>query len=335
MRQGYNPNKDQVLEKNSYRHQVIIPVYIPKTNGYFKDSLAILKICLESIAKTSHDDTLISVVDNGSCTEVSNFLYELKDQKKIQELIITSNIGKINAALKAASGHDMPLVTIADADILFDTGWQNETVRIFNHLPKAGVVGLIPQFLSYQYNSENLLFNNFFNKNLKFEQVKDPEAMVAFYDSIGWDRTYPQARLNNILCFNSRTVRGCIGTGHAVSTYRRDILEKVDFKSAYKMGGDSEASLDQLPARLGYYSYTTYNNYARHMGNTLEDWMLKKRSEEEINSEKLYLPQPPKKPAFLLWNLKKKLISSVFKRHKLRMIYIGYKGLSKENRKAF
>ena len=38
MRIGNNPNKDQRNEQSTYRHQIIIPVYIPNLEGYFKDS---------------------------------------------------------------------------------------------------------------------------------------------------------------------------------------------------------------------------------------------------------------------------------------------------------
>ena len=38
MRVGFNPNKDKVLSKSDYNHQVIVPVYIPHQNDYFKDS---------------------------------------------------------------------------------------------------------------------------------------------------------------------------------------------------------------------------------------------------------------------------------------------------------
>lgn len=46
MRVGFNPNKDKKVPESSYFHQVVIPVYIPNLDGYFKDSLSILKYCL-------------------------------------------------------------------------------------------------------------------------------------------------------------------------------------------------------------------------------------------------------------------------------------------------
>ena len=105
MRIGFNPNKDKILTASEYFHQVIVPVYIPNQEGYFKDSLQVLKYCLESLFKTSHNKTYFTVVNNGSCAEVKNYLDSLYQEEKLQELIHTTGIGKLNAILKGLTGH--------------------------------------------------------------------------------------------------------------------------------------------------------------------------------------------------------------------------------------
>ena len=44
MRLGFNPHKDKQQIKSDYFHQVVIPVYIPNTEGYFEDSFEIFKL---------------------------------------------------------------------------------------------------------------------------------------------------------------------------------------------------------------------------------------------------------------------------------------------------
>ena len=148
MRVGYNPYKDQILE-GTYHHQVVIPVYIPNQEGYFKDSFAILKLCLESLFNTIHNKTFITIINNGSDQIVSHYLDSLLEEKKIHELIHTENIGKLNAVLKGLAGHNIELVTISDADVMFLPNWQMETVKVFKAIAKAGVVGIVPQFKMY------------------------------------------------------------------------------------------------------------------------------------------------------------------------------------------
>ena len=61
MRVGFNPNKDKVLPKSDYTHQVIVPVYIPHQNDYFKDSFQIVQLGLEALFKTCHDKTYSTI----------------------------------------------------------------------------------------------------------------------------------------------------------------------------------------------------------------------------------------------------------------------------------
>ncbi|MGO4821830.1 MULTISPECIES: glycosyltransferase [unclassified Flavobacterium] len=275
MRVGHNPHKDQLLSAPDYLHQVVVPVYIPHQEGYFKDSFKILQLCVHSLVATVHAKTCISIVNNGSCNDVKVYLNDLYEQKLIQELIHTENIGKLNAVLKGIAGNAIPLVTIADADVLFLNSWQNETTKIFDQVPQAGVVGIVPQFKMYEGHCGNVLLANLFNGKMCFSPVKNQEALIRFYDSIGWDRNYNQDYLKyNLSLTINPDLKVLIGSGHFVATYKKDIFEHIVSYIGYKMGGDSEGYLDQLPLKKDYWRLTTQDNYAFHMGNVHEDWMV-------------------------------------------------------------
>ena len=274
MRVGYNPHKDKVQEDSYYQHQIIIPVYIPSHQDYFKDSFAIFKLCLQSLFNTIHNKTFITIVNNGSDSIVSDYLDLLFKKGKIQELIHTENIGKLNAILKGLSGNNIKLVTISDSDVLFLPDWQLETVKVFNQVPKAGVVGIVPQFKSYESNSGNVLCETLFSSTLQFMPVKNKEALIRFYDSLGWDRNYNQDYLEYALGLKINTeLSVLVGSGHFVATYKKDVFENISTYIGYKMGGNSEKYLDTLPLKKDYWRLTTYDNYAYHMGNILEEWM--------------------------------------------------------------
>lgn len=280
MRIGFNPYKDKKNDDSQYVHQVIIPVFIPNQEGYFKDSFTILKLCLESLFTTIHIKTFITVANNGSDNIVSNYLDCLLEQNKIQELIHTENVGKLNAILKGLAGNDIELVTIADSDVMFLPNWQVETVKVFNHVPNAGVVGVTPQFKMYESHCGNVLFYHFFNKKMKFIPVKNEDALIRFYDSIGWDRSYNQDYLKFNLGIEINTkMNVLVGSGHFVATYKKNMFEEIPSYFCYKMGGSSEGYLDALPLKKGYWRLTTEDNYAYHMGNVLENWMLEKSNQ--------------------------------------------------------
>tara|TARA_R110000868_G_scaffold360908_1_gene622957 strand:+ start:5658 stop:6668 length:1011 start_codon:yes stop_codon:yes gene_type:complete len=274
MRIGSNPNKNKKLEPSEYSHQIVIPIYIPNQEGYFKDSLKILKICLKSLFNTIHQKTCITLVNNGSCQEVKKYLDNLYQEEKIHELIHSENIGKLNAILKGLVGNEIELVTIADSDVLFLTNWQQETLRIFKNVPKAGVIGVVPQFKMYEAHCGNVIFDNFFNKKLRFSAVKNPEGLKKFYESIGWDKTYNQDYLKfNLSLKISADLNVLIGSGHFVATYKRDVFKDIVSFIGYKLGGISETYLDKVPLKKGYWRLTTHDNYAYHMGNNFESWM--------------------------------------------------------------
>jgi len=290
MRVGYNPYKDQKNDESKYIHQVIIPVYIPNHEAYFKDSFTILKLCLESLFATIHKKTFITIANNGSDKIVSDYLDALLIQNKIQELIHTENIGKLNAILKGLVGNDIELVTIADSDVMFLPNWQVETVKVFTHVPNAGVVGIVPQFKMYESYCGNLLLHNFFNKNMKFIPVKNKDALVRFYDSIGWDRNYNEDYLEfNLGIKINDNMNVLVGSGHFVATYKKNMFEQIPSYFCYKMGGSSEDYLDDLPLKKDYWRLTTEDNYAYHMGNVLEDWMFEKSN--QITSENVVYRQ--------------------------------------------
>lgn len=341
MRKGLNPNKDKMGKNDvNYVHQIIIPVYIPELDGYFSESLKIFQTCIKSLLKSINKNTFISLVSNGSCTEVEEYVKGLYIDGMVQEITLTSNIGKYNSIMKAFAGHSIPLVTISDADVYFLDGWQNETFKVFRHFDRAGTVGLIPQFLSYQSQCENLLFDYNFSPDLRFEGINDSEGLIEFYKSIGWKPDYPEDRLKYTLCLRKNEHKAIVGSGHVVATYRRELLEGLQLYNSYKMGGNSEKLLDETAPKKGYYRFTTSKNMAFHLGNKLDNKLIGKINQR---NNKLVITNEsfPELPAFVnsdskvLYFIKKRIIQLILKSHKLRMLYLKQLGLPKTARKSF
>ena len=331
MRIGSNPNKGINLEQSEFIHQIIVPVYIPNQEGYFIDSLKILQLCLNSLFNTTHKRTYVTIVNNGSCENVVKYLDNLLLEKKINELIHTDNIGKINAVLKGLSGNNIELVTITDADVLFLPKWQSETVKIISEIPKAGVVGIVPQIKMYTSNCGNVVFDNLFSKHLKFIPVKAPEAFINFYESIGWGRDYNSDYLKFGLGLEYETIKCFVGSGHFVATYKKDIFEELHtFIGGKKVAGIGEVYIDNKALEKDYWRLTTHDNYAYHMGNVYEDWMDKNlKNTVTINYSNLNFTNRKKLGAFSYFvknRLFKKLISIKW----IAKLFLKWKKLPKE-----
>mgnify|MGYP005989816577 CR=1 FL=1 len=332
MRIGFNPNKDKIKEVDEYFHQVIIPVYIPNKHGYFKDSFQILVHSLESLFKTSHTKTFFTIVNNGSCKEVVDYLQKLFIDNKINELIHTTNIGKLNAILKGINGHKFKLITISDADVLFLNNWQEETYKIFDNFPKAGLVSPVPSSKVLKHYTHNIILENFFSKKLKFTKVLNPEALVHFAKSIGNVKFYNSIHLKKNLTIQKNNIKAVVGAGHFVATYRGTVFKSIKYSySNYNLGGNSETEfLDKPISDSGLWRLSTEDNYCYHMGNCKEKWMevemLKlKKIKEDFESPILSTISNSKINLKINSFLFTKIISKSF----LWKLFLKYKGLNK------
>lgn len=332
MRIGFNPNKDKKIEPTDFFHQVIIPVYIPNFNGYFKDSFQILQYCLESLFKTSHDRTFFSVINNGSCAEVTTYLNQLHEVGKIQEVVHTSSIGKLNAILKGMSGQNFPLITMTDADVLFLNGWQEATYTIFENFSKAGVVSTTPNSKMLRYNTSNILLETFFSKQIKFTGVVDSLAMIKFAGSIGNPSLFKSVHLEKYLTVSKGNLKAVVGSGHFVATYRRDVFNKsISDYSEYKMGIALSRFFDNAALKKDMWRLSTEQNYTFHMGNVKEEWMeemIEKLSQSNsiVSLNKLKKVNTIK---LIVW-IKSFVFSRIIFRKPLWQYYLRVKGLTKE-----
>ncbi len=339
MRIGLNPQKDKIKELDAYNHQVVIPVYIPNEEEYFKDSFTILKFCLESLLNTTHPGTYFTIVDNGSCEKVASYLDSLHSEKKIHELIHTHNIGKVNAVFKGISGHSFPLITITDADVLFLPHWQQETYAVFSSFPKTGFVSLTPIPKLLKHNTQNLIFENLFSKRMQFEKPKNPSALKYFAESIGNPDFYQEVHLNNILTIMGEHTNAVVGGGHFVGTYRGNIFENLDKRyTPYKLGGKSVREFLDLPVlKKGYWRLTTESNQAYHMGNVVEPWMLETiQKQKNVTIEMIEFPTLTtiKNNQFSKW-FKNVFFSKILNNKLFWNRFLQAKGLSREEAKMY
>lgn len=331
MRIGSNPNKEINQEQSEFIHQIIVPVYIPNEEGYFVDAFKILQLCLNSLFDTVHDRTYITIVNNGSCQRVVKYLDELFSAKKIKELIHTDNIGKINAVLKGLSGNNIELVTITDADVLFLPDWQSETTKIFLEIPKAGVVGIVPQLRMYKTNCGNVLFDNLFKKHLKFIAVKNPEGIIHFYESIGWGRDYNPDYLKLGLGLEYDNIKCFVGSGHFVATYKKDIFEELfAFIGGKKVAGIGETYIDNKALEKDYWRLTTHGNYAYHMGNVYEDWMEKASENTSVMNYSNFNFAKRRKLDSFSYFVKNRLFKKLISIKWLAKLFLKWKKLPKE-----
>lgn len=334
MRVGNNPNNQQEIDKQVAFHRALIPLYIPnEEDEYFRDAFTIFTYCIKSLIKTSISPLKISVISNGSAASVNNKLLNMQQQGLIDELIIeTEGIGKINSLLKALRTVEERLITITDADVLFENGWEEGVLEVFENVPRAGAVCPVPVFRKHYNLTSNIWLKYLFSKKLKFSPVKDPEAMTRFALSIGWprlDQKYKEVIATLKMKNGKKAVVGC---SHFVATYKREVFTEIpEGNSLFKIRGNSEYLYTDLPVlKKGGYRLSTYDNYAFHMGNKLEDWMTDSFEKLQTVDKTEDLPELPelRKP-FIGPVFKEKVFGFLLSKAGMKKRFLKMKGLNK------
>ena len=285
-----NPQKEEKKVIMTTHHRIVVVVYIPNEEGFYKNMLSVFKACLDSLVSTINSNAAITVVNNGSYKSVDDLLELYLKEKKIDTLIShNTNIGKIDAQIGAARGAREKLITLTDSDILFVNGWQEKVEEIFTTFHNVGAVSPIPIRRTFLSHTSSVL-NQIILKKIKFSFKAIPENNEnynKFLSSINWDIETDKNK--NWPVVECKGVQAIVGSAHQVLTVDRDILfiTSPSKPSLTLVGGNSEHNYVDIPIdKSGKLRLATFNNFAFHMGNTLEDWMIAV-NDNNLNSEKI------------------------------------------------
>ena len=281
MRIGNNPEKDSKKMIVENYHRIIVPVYIPHFEDYFKEAFEVFQFCIESLLLTIHEKSRITIYNNNCHQEVKQYIDEKFATSEFIDQVFHSkeNLGKINAILAASKGNLEPLITITDADVLFKHDWQKGVEAIFCGFPEAGMVSPVPSSKAYNIYTANNWAYSLFKGKLVFDNVLEPDALMKFDKSLGNHKNlYNAIHLKKYLVLKNKKNKSeaVMGCGHFVATLRREVFDKGTSKPAFvKIQNGVEGKFIDIPNQeLGYLRLATKNNFAFHMGNTIESWML-------------------------------------------------------------
>jgi hypothetical protein len=335
MRIGQNPTKNKSVEHSAY-HKIIVPIYVPSLEGYFKDGLKITKLCIESLITTKHDKALLAVVNNHSCKEVRDYLQSEFESGRIDQLIHhNKNFGKIDAVVPIARSSQEPLITITDGDVLFKQGWMQAVEEVYDVFPEAGMVSPVPLSTHYMIYTNSTILGALLKGNLKIRKnVIELAPMQKFAESIDRGDIFfkKYLRKTHALTVKRNNTIAIVGCGHFVATYNKDVFNQSPEKYTgllYASKADKEY-LDIPVDKGGFWRLATQKNFAFHMGNHWEDWMtlndenlifetnhrykLKRKSNLKINS--------------LLFFVRRLIVSRVLLSKRIKPYFFSILGLS-------
>lgn len=275
MRHGVHPAKAEGDLPPFGPHRLVIPVHIPRLEGYFAEARAILNRCLESVRLTAGGQVAVTLVSDGSCPEVVRDLRDAQDAGWVDQVILNEpNRGKVDSVLGVARSSFEPLVTISDADILFRPGWVAAVEALFTTFPECGFASLFPSPPAAFHLTSATLLGALARRELQVDSVVDEADLDRFAASIGRPDLFPEEWRRRQLVVRRAGVTACIGAPHWVLTMRRQVIEATPPEPSRRAVGGSETRwLDEPADRIGLWRLSTSRAYAHHMGNVVEDWM--------------------------------------------------------------
>ena len=147
-RVGRHPLKQKkILEQQVKFKNITVTtiVYIPSLEGYWEDSLNVLKVFFDTLKRNTDEEFDLMVFDNGSCQKVISFLTDLKKDGIIQFLVLSDKnlkkLGALDYLMRSAPGD---LISYSDSDVLFFPGWLTESKKILDNFPQAAKVTAMP-----------------------------------------------------------------------------------------------------------------------------------------------------------------------------------------------
>jgi len=279
MRKGTHPLKNSNMTLPSHGiHRVIIPVFLPKLEGYFEYGLEILKLCVNTLLLTTAQKTNITIIANDCCDEVIDYLNFESDSKRIDQLILNrDNHGKLDSILSVAHGCFEEYVTFADCDAFFYPGWESAVSEIFVNFPEAGWVSSQPAPDTIWLNSYTTMFNAFTKSCLKKMPIVENMDLRRFGESIGRPDMYERRLIDSYIIVKRGDARAVIGGNHFVFTIRRSVLDQIPIEATNKFIAEEEYFGIKFD-RTNYWRLSTPDLKVQHMGNIPEEWMYQELS---------------------------------------------------------
>ena len=275
MRAGSHPWKK--VSKMALPKDITVQMvtFIPFLDGYFEQSLDVLKFSLESLRQNTPLPYDLMIFDNGSCPEVRAYLVGEQAQGRIQYLLLSSeNVGfpgAWNALFRAAPGK---IIAYSDSDIYFRSGWLEACLRLLETYPKVGMVTGIPLRNPPHLNSQTVAWAQATEGvTLRQGNLMPWEIFWAHARSTGYEEETARQRHTALEAPDTyleyQGVPAAVGAGHFQFVSPRAALnEMAPFPLEIPMG--NERYLDDQINQKGYLRLCTQEMVVQHIGNRLD-----------------------------------------------------------------
>jgi glycosyltransferase involved in cell wall biosynthesis len=273
---GQNPAKKDVTAEQAADLTIAVLVYIPYLKGYYRQSLDVLRVCLDSITAHTPEPFDLMVFDNASCPEVVEYLKQRQQAGEIQYLLLsTKNLGKVGAWNMIFNSAPGEYIVYTDSDVYFLPDWLPRHKEVFAAFPQVGTVSGLPLREEPKFCKETLK---------KVEELPDVEVRKGKFIPQDWIKDHvlslgKEDELENDLARQDTLVRSAgvdayVTGAHFQFMIRKDVIQPyLPFEYSRPMGPDV-AQFDQAVDGNGYLRLAVTQRSVYHIGNRMDQEVI-------------------------------------------------------------
>ncbi|MGB8212843.1 MAG: glycosyltransferase family A protein [Anaerolineales bacterium] len=277
MRQGQNPAKMGLKAYQAKQLGVALLSYIPNQEGYFKNSLEILRYQIASLHAATSDFDLL-VFDNGSCPEVREELLRLYTNNLIHILFLSQfNVGKVGAINWLLSAMPNDWICYSDGDMFFRPGWLENSLAIFDAFPSAGLVFAQPTLFDTLRGTGQAQHQLEADARYRLSNVIVPAETVREYTwGFGINSELEKELLETTVCVaeeKSSGIRAVVAGAHNQFLVRREVARRIiPLPAQLALSPIEDSAFNRRVDELGLLQLSTFEPFTFHVGNRLDDW---------------------------------------------------------------
>jgi len=315
---GINPSRGQKTDYRPARVTVAVLTYLPAEAGYYEHRFAVTQLCIESILANTTQPFDLLVFDNGSSPQLVDFLRGLRDEGKIQYLILSSqNVGKLGALQIIFNAAPGEIVAYCDDDVFFLPGWLDEHLKIIDTYPRVGMVTgfYIRSHMRYGVNA-----------TLKFATEPEVTAHRGLLNDKKWERHYMESVDRSLEHYAEETqgladleityqgLTTFASSGHHQFAAPRQLMLAAlpDWQSGLLMGRMVE--LENKIDSLGYLRLSTRQPVTLLLGNVISAEMAAEARNYNLDTQAVQIRPPGALERFYLLRPVQWLARKLYKR---------------------
>ncbi len=275
---GQNPAKLGMKTYQPHKLGIATVTYIPSQEGYFRDSLAILKLTLNSLIRNTAEPFDMLVFDNGSCREIKSELTKLHQEGLIRWLVLSGeNLGKTGAQNWIFSAMPNEWICYTDSDVLFRKGWIEASREIIKHFPSAGMVGAQPCFFDVLKGKGQAHLQLLSSSGYTLKSYKPDDDVIEEYcrgiNATQELATKYRACQLEIVQVDKNGFQAGLGASHMQFLVPSELAHHIlPLPHLSGLSQEEDRQLDLRIDQTGRLHLSTLKPYVVHIGNVLDEW---------------------------------------------------------------